>query len=94
MSEFIDDVQSRICDALIRLGVSGEVAGLVGAEITSDLLRTWSGERVYIAKKPYSVAKLHDEIRRKFNGRNAHEIAREMEIGRATVYRIIKTEGR
>ena len=93
MIEFIDDVQTRISSALVRLGISEEVAGMVGAEITTDLATTWRGERVFIGTLQKERARIRDEVRRRFNGRNAHELSRELAIGRATVYRIIKTAG-
>lgn len=93
MSEFIDDVQTRIISALVRLGVGEEVAGMVGVEIVTGISRDWSGDNVYISRDA-ERARMRDEVRRRFNGRNAREIARELGIGRATVYRIIKTPAR
>lgn len=94
MSEFIADVQTRITAALVRLGVSAEVAGMVGSEIVTDLDRTWRGERIYLSAREIERAAIRDEVRRRFNGRNAREVARELGIGKTTVYRIIKTAGR
>jgi Mor family transcriptional regulator len=94
VSEFVDDVQQRIKDALVRLGVSQEVAGMVGAEITLDIAHAWHGHDVYIATGKLKRARLRDQIKLKFNGRNARELARELGCGRATVYRVIKTDGK
>lgn len=94
MSDFVDDLQGRIAAALVRMGVSPEVAGMVGAEITADMARTWHGQRVYIGKRALDRKRLSEDVRRRFNGRNAREVARELDIGRATVYRHIKTSGR
>lgn len=94
VKDFTDDVQTRITAALVRLGISENIAGLVGAEITTDLAHTWRGERVYLGAKEQERARIRDEVRRRFNGRNARELARELAIGRATVYRYIKMEGR
>lgn len=94
MLDFTQEMQTRITDALVRLGVSAQVADMVGAEITQDLCRAWSGEQVYFGKREIERARLRDEVRRRFNGRNAREIARELGIGRATVYRYIKLPGR
>jgi Mor family transcriptional regulator len=93
VSEFIEDVQARFALALQRLGISEQVAGMVSAEFIDDLASAWHGE-VYISRRPIEQARIKEEVRRKFNGRNAREVARELEIGRATVYRIIKTSGR
>ncbi len=94
MIDFTEDVQTRITAALVRLGVSAETAGLVGSEITIDLARSWQGERIYIGVKEIERARIRDEVRRRFNGRNARELARELGIGKTTVYRIIKISGR
>jgi Mor family transcriptional regulator len=94
VSEFIEDVQARITSALQRLGISDQVADMVGAELTAELARAWHSKVVYIGKHNLERARVNEEVRRRFNGRNAREVAREMGIGRATVYRIIKTAGR
>lgn len=94
MIEFSDDIQTRIAAALVRLGVSPETAGMVGAEITDDIARCWKGERVYIGKKEQDRARIINIVRRRFNGRNARELARELGVGRATIYRYIKISGR
>jgi len=94
VSEFIEDVQARFALALQRLGISEQVAEMVSAEFTADLASAWHGSEVYISRRPIEQARIKDEVRRKFNGRNARELARELEIGRATVYRIIKTAGK
>jgi len=56
--------------------------------------REFSGLEVYIPRRSDAerqrVALLVLEL---FNGRNATEIARRLKIGRASVYRIIKTQG-
>lgn len=93
MIEFAEDIQDRITRALLRLGISDQVAGMVGAEIVIDLARTWHGEQLYISATEIERARIRDEVRRRFNGRNAREIAREMGIGKTTVYRIIKIAG-
>jgi Mor family transcriptional regulator len=54
----------------------------------------FSGNMTYIPKRSASArAKLVQDVMSLFNGRNAVEVARRLNIGRATVYRIIKTEG-
>lgn len=94
MSEFIDDVQARFTAALQRLGVSETVASMVGAELMADVARSWHGKEVYIGKRDIERALIKDEVRRRFNGRNACELAREFGIGKVTVYRYLKIAGR
>ena len=63
-------------------------------KIEERLRREMAGDRGYISSASTSSRKeKHDRVRRMFNGKNAVEIARELKIGRATVYRIIKTPG-
>ena len=64
------------------------------ADTSVDKLKTavraeFAGEREYITKR-HSRAK---QVLSLFNGRNASEVARRLNISRATVYRIIKQPG-
>lgn len=56
------------------------------AEFRGETIRITTGKRTYCRE-------IKDQVRKKFNGRNAKEIAREFGIGRATVYRLVKREG-
>lgn len=52
------------------------------------------GDRAYIGQRsPTDRQQVTNEVLSLFNGRNASEIARRLNIGRTTVYRIIKTAG-
>lgn len=56
--------------------------------------KEFSGDTTYIARRSASERqKLVNEVLRLFNGRNATEIARRLNISRSTVYRLIKTAG-
>jgi Mor family transcriptional regulator len=51
----------------------------------------FSGAEFYIPKRsPTERQQLVAEVLRLFNGRNATEIARRLQISRATVYRVVK----
>lgn len=52
----------------------------------------FAGEEVYIQKR--SSRDIAAEVLRLFNGRNATEVARRLEIHRATVYRYLKQAGK
>ena len=52
----------------------------------------FAGEEVYIQKR--SSKDIAAEVRRLFNGRNATEVARRLQIHRATVYRYLKQSGK
>lgn len=74
--------------------VSAQIALLIEQRLRDDL----SGDRGYIASKSTALRdqqreQLHAAVRRMFNGSNATQIARELKIGRATVYRILKRPG-
>jgi Mor family transcriptional regulator len=57
--------------------------------------REFSGMETYIAhRSPTERQQMVHEVLRLFNGRNAREVARRLNISRATVYRLIKTAGR
>lgn len=54
----------------------------------------FKGEECYIAGRPASVRQeLVSNVLALFNGRNATEVARRLQISRRTVYRIIKQPG-
>jgi Mor family transcriptional regulator len=56
--------------------------------------KEFSGIETYIPRRSQAEReRISTEVRRLFNGRNATEVARRLNIGRATVYRIIKTDG-
>jgi Mor family transcriptional regulator len=94
MCDFVEDMQARIEKTLMGLGVSQETARLVGAEIVADVAQAWNGNRVYIGKRSIERRLMAEEVRRRFNGRNAREIARELDVGLVTVYRHLKMAGK
>ena len=65
------------------------------AGVLKEATRTeFSGDTTYIARRSaIERQKLVNEVLRLFNGRNATEIARRLNISRSTVYRLIKTAG-
>ena len=55
----------------------------------------FAGAMSYVPQRSQTERqKLVNEVLRLFDGRNAREIARRLQISRATVYRLIKTSGR
>ena len=70
--------------------VSKQIAALIEQRLRSEM----AGDRGYIsAASTATREEQHDRVRRMFNGRNATQIARELKIGRSTVYRILKRPG-
>ena len=64
------------------------------AELQDLTRREFSGDMTYIARRsPVERQRVADEVLSLFNGRNASEVARRLNISRAGVYRIIKTGG-
>ena len=56
--------------------------------------KEFAGDRSYISQRSLAERKkMVSEVMRLFNGRNATEVARRLQISRATVYRLIKTAG-
>lgn len=55
----------------------------------------FKGEECYIAGKPATARQQQvSQVLALFNGRNASEVARRLQIGRTTVYRVLKQHGR
>lgn len=52
----------------------------------------FAGGRVYVAKR--AAVTRREQVLELFNGRNASEVARQLGISRATVYRLLKQPGR
>jgi len=64
------------------------------AELKQMARREFAGIETYIPRRPKAEReRLTREVLRMFNGRNASEIGRRLNISRASVYRIIKTSG-
>lgn len=63
-------------------------------EIKLAVRAEFAGDRVYVrrdrSKGPHPLA---TQVLGLFNGRNATEVARELQISRATVYRVLKQPG-
>lgn len=54
----------------------------------------FKGEECYIACKPATARQQQvSQVLALFNGRNASEVARRLQIGRTTVYRVLKQHG-
>lgn len=88
-----------MCDLLRRIietiqDLQPSLTDEMALEIERSLRAEFAGEQAYIYKRVAERDRLRMEVRRRFNGRNATEVARELGIGRATVYRILKTSGK
>lgn len=85
------DLVDRLLNYLVTIlpELSNDKAKLLQANL--ELRRHFAGSEVYVRKRSRS---LPDEVLELFNGRNATEVARQLGIGRATVYRVLKQAGR
>jgi len=64
------------------------------AELKQMARREFAGIETYIPRRPKAERdRIMHEVLRMFDGRNATEVARRLNISRASVYRIIKTPG-
>jgi Mor family transcriptional regulator len=71
-----------------------EISGRAPA-LKNAARKEFAGIETYIAQRsPTERQAQINQIMCLFNGRNATEIARRLQISRATVYRLIKTAGR
>lgn len=61
-------------------------------ELREVVRREFAGEQLYVTRRR-PVVETRAEILRRFNGRNASEVARQLRISRATVYRLLKQPG-
>ena len=84
------DLVDRMLEMLVR-----EVPALKprAEEIAQALRGEFAGEDVYIRRRAGPPAALVVEVLRRFNGRNVTEVARELRISRATVYRMLRQGG-
>lgn len=89
------DLVDRIFDFII--GQIPEIAREQNllAEAKQAVREEFDGDRLYITsrKQERKRMELAQKVLSMFNGRNATEIARSLQISRATVYRFIKQSG-
>lgn len=85
------DLVDRIFDYVVNL--LPELAPRQ-AEIKHAVREEFAGERAYVRRR--GTDEKHDlavEVLRLFNGRNAHEVGRQLQISRSHVYRLRKQLG-
>lgn len=93
--DLVDRIFDYVVELIPELAKRGEarIAGVKNA-----VREEFAGTDVYIAKRQGSRSRLDPsvayEVLQLFNGRNATEIARRLNISRATVYRVIKQPGK
>jgi len=86
--DLVDRIFEYLIDQMPQL--AGDAASLRRAK--AAVRAEFAGEEVYIQKR--SSRDIAAEVLRLFNGRNATEVARRLQIHRATVYRYLKQAGK
>lgn len=90
--EFVAAQRARLQQICIDLGVSPQVAGMIGAEWDSQTRKEWGGERPYIARRPPDR---EGEKKRQavhafcVEGRAVEEVTSSTGVSRATLYRAL-----
>jgi Mor family transcriptional regulator len=86
------DLVDRIFEYL--LSECPQLGGEQFLEAKKAVREEFAGQDTYIPLRPPSARQeLVANVLRLFNGRNATEVARRLQISRATVYRVLKQEG-
>lgn len=85
------DLISRVVDYVVRVEPSLHDKR---SAIESDLRAELGGGRWYVPARPATERQARvREVLSRFNGRNAREVARQLNIHRGTVYKILKQPG-
>lgn len=86
------DLLERFVDQLYETVPELAVADRARVEaFVERLRREFGGGEIYIRKRVTPARR--ERALELFNGRNASEVARELGVSRATVYRLLKTPG-
>lgn len=86
------DLVDRIFEYL--LAEFPQIAGPRLDDVKNDVREEFSGQAGYIRHQPLSARQERVEaVLSLFDGRNATEVARRLQIGRSTVYRYLKQAG-
>lgn len=83
-----------VCSALDLLARSGLLSDEARPEADKALRQHFKGSTYYVAASaPGDVSTAVRDVLSRFNGRNPREVARELGVSRATVYRRLKQPG-
>lgn len=79
---------------LAQLKTAGKADDATIDKIKTALCQEFKGEQIKVtARTPLQRQQTVHQVLALFNGRNATEVARRLQISRATVYRILKQPG-
>jgi len=85
--DLVDRIISLLCDLQPAWRENPKVLRQAEAAVRAEL----GGHRHYVRMDPHAA--LAREVLMRFNGTNVSEVARQLGVGRATVYRVIRQAG-
>ncbi|MDE6520395.1 MAG: DNA-binding protein [Ruminococcus sp.] len=84
------DINKLISVTQLRSEQQREIAEVIGIEAYRKLVDYYGGSRIYIEKSDtITRPDRNDEIRKKFDGGNYKQLAREYELSEETIRRIV-----
>ncbi len=91
--EILSDLSSKVCNTLVNTGMAKPQAHAAASAVTEHISEHWGGQLIYIPKAyKFKLSAKYQEILRKWTGRNAGELSREMGVSVQRIYQIIKEE--
>lgn len=84
------DINKLISVTRLRNEQQREIAEIIGIEAYRKLVENYGGSRIYIEKfDTITRPDRNDEIRKKFDGGNYKQLAREYKLSEQTIRRIV-----
>lgn len=89
--ELLADIAEQTATQLIGAGVPDEKACDIGNKLADFFSTHWNGQNIYmVADSQYKLSKRDQEIFRRMERGNAHDLARELGISYVRVYQIYR----
>ena len=84
------NIKKLVSVTQLRSGQQKEIAEIIGIEAYRKLVEHYGGSRIYIEKSDtITRPNRNDEIRKKFDGGNYLQLAREYKLSEQTIRRIV-----
>lgn len=89
--ELLADVAEQTARSLIKRGIEEDKACDIGNELADFFSEHWNGQNIYmVADSQFKLSKRDQEIYRRMQRGNAHELAKEFGLSYVRVYQIYK----
>lgn len=89
--ELLADVAEQTARHLIKHGIPEDQACDVGNELADFLCEHWNGQNIYmVADSQFKLSKRDQEIFRRMQRGNAHDLAKEFGVSYVRIYQIHK----